>query len=245
MSFSQPDAIQSDIDSTLDVVDYKLIRSFYNIFAKRIIDLPLAIIFLILLSPVFLFVSIAIIIDSGFPIFYRAERGGYKGRIFYIIKFRSMVKNADIKGGGTTALNDTRITKIGKLLRKTKIDEFPQLLNIIKGEMSFVGPRPELTLYTSRYIGKEKAISEVRPGITDYSSLEYISLDEIVGNQNADEVYEKLVLKQKNQLRVKYAETISFITDFKLFFGTIQKVIQKAIKYFMRKKKKDEISWNI
>ena len=140
-----------------------------------------------------------------------------------------MVKNADKIGGATTALHDPRITGAGVFLRKTKLDETPQLINIIKGEMSFIGPRPEVLEYVSQFKGKEKYILQVRPGITDYSSIEFINLDEIVGSRNADEVFEKEVLWKKNALRVKYVADISFLTDVKIFFRTIRMVLKKAV----------------
>ena len=204
-------------------------KGFYNKAVKRVIDVILSLLLLIILSPVLLIVSLLIVIDDGFPVFYRANRGGYKNKTFKIFKFRSMVKNADKIGGGTTALNDSRITKIGHFIRKTKIDEFANLFNIIKGEMSFIGPRPELLQYTEQYEGVEKYIFEVRPGITDFSSDIFINLDEIVGDENADEMYERYVLKNKNALRVKYAAEVSFKTDFKIFFKTVFDVIKKAV----------------
>lgn len=205
-------------------------KGFYNRSVKRCLDLALAIVLAILLSPVFLVVSLLIVLDSGFPVFYRAERGGLHGKIFRIFKFRTMVQNADQIGGGTTALNDSRITRVGGFLRKTKLDEIANLLSIIKGDMSFIGPRPELTRYTNQYTGTEKLIEEVRPGITDFSSLEFINLDEIVGKDNADEMFEKYVLPRKNKLRVKYAAYVSFGTDCRLFALTVYRVIAKAIK---------------
>jgi lipopolysaccharide/colanic/teichoic acid biosynthesis glycosyltransferase len=148
-----------------------------------------------------------------------------------------MVVNADKIGGGTTALNDSRITKVGRFLRKTKLDEIPQLLNIIKGEMSFIGPRPELLQYTDNYTDEEKLILEVRPGITDISSIRFIALDEIVGTQNADEYYEKHILKQKNALRMEYVRKQSLHLDTKLFFTTIFGVFGKAWKALVNNKK--------
>lgn len=213
-------------------------KSVYNLFFKRVIDFVLALFLLILLLPFYFILGLAVAIESGFPVFYRPERGGYKEKPFRIFKFRSMVKNADKIGGGTTALNDPRITKVGAFLRKTKLDETPQLFNILAGKMSFIGPRPELLKYTSQYEGEEKDILKVRPGITDYSSIEFINLDEIVGGGNADEMYEKHVLKKKNQLRIKYAHEVSFGTDFRLFFKTVFKVIKKAFGYIFRKKDK-------
>lgn len=209
-------------------------NSFYNRVVKRIIDFTLALIFTIILSPFFLIISLCIVVESGFPIVYRANRGGYMGKPFKINKFRSMVKDADKIGGGTTALNDSRITKVGAFLRKTKLDEITQLFNILGGSMSFIGPRPELLQYTENYDELEKNILKVRPGITDFSSLTFISLDEIVGSQNADEIYEKYVLKKKNALRLKYVKEVSFITDIKLFFATVFGVLNKILGVFKK-----------
>lgn len=206
----------------------------YNKQIKRGLDVILAVLAILLLWPLFLFISIFIVIDTGFPIFYKAERGGFHGKTFKIYKFRTMVKNADQIGGGTTALNDSRITRAGAFLRKSKLDEIPQLINIIKGEMSFVGPRPELLKYTKQYQGKEKVIFKVRPGITDYSSVTFINLDEAVGSENVEEIYEKEILKRKNRLRVKYAQKVSLKTDCCLILITIVKVMEKIIHIFIK-----------
>lgn len=212
----------------------KKCSGFYNQIIKRVLGLTIALIFFILLLPVFLVISIAIILDSGFPVFYKANRGGYNNKTFKIYKFRTMVRNADKIGGGTTALNDSRITRVGKFLRKTKLDEIPQLINIIKGEMSFVGPRPELLIYTSQYRELDKCILKVRPGVTDFSSIEFINLDEIIGGKNADEIYEKYILKRKNLLRLRYVALISFPVDCRLFFMTVFRTMQKAIKVIFK-----------
>lgn len=226
------ETIQSNQISPSYITAYK---SDYNQYFKRYLGLLLALLLLLLLFPFFLIISVAICLETGFPVFYKADRGGYKGKTFRIYKFRSMVKNADKIGGGTTALGDRRITRVGNFLRKTKLDEIPQLFNIIKGEMSFIGPRPELLKYTEQYEGAEKLILEVRPGITDYSSIEFINLDEIVGSENAEEAFEKYVLKKKNKLRMKYVETVSFSTDLKLFFLTVWKVIEKVFGFVIKK----------
>lgn len=229
--FVENDEINAaDIDVSY-ITGYK---SFYNKYVKRLIDLILALILFIIISPIYCIVAIAILIEDGKPILYRAERGGYHGQTFKICKFRSMIKNADKIGGGTTALHDERITHIGSLIRKMKVDEFPNLINIIKGEMSFVGPRPELLKYTELYTGAETLILEVRPGITDYSSIQFINLDEIVGGNNADEMYEKYVLPKKNKLRIKYAAEVSIITDIKIFFLTVWKVIEKCFGFLFK-----------
>ena len=204
-------------------------NSFYNKVVKRVIDVTVACVFAIVLLPFYIIIGLCIAVESGLPVFYRADRGGYKGKPFKINKFRSMVKNADKIGGGTTALNDSRITRVGAFLRKTKLDEIPQLFNIINGSMSFIGPRPELLQYTDNYDNIEKNILNVRPGITDFSSLTFISLDEILGDADADEIYEKYVLKKKNALRLKYVKEVSFKTDTKLFFSTVLKVLDKTL----------------
>lgn len=208
---------------------------FYNKFLKRTCDFILALLLFIPLIPVYLVISICIIIDNGLPVFYRPDRGGYKGKTFKIFKFRTMVKDADKIGGGTTALNDPRITRVGNFLRKTKLDEIPQLFNIMGGTMSFIGPRPELLKYVNQYEDDECLILQVRPGITDYSSVEFINLDEIVGSENADEIYEQKVLKRKNELRIKYAKTVSLSTDVKLFLSTVAHVFKKAFKVIFKR----------
>lgn len=207
----------------------------YNRFIKRVIGFVVSLPFLIIAIPIYLIISIAIVAEDGRPVFYRPLRGGYKNKPFRIFKFRTMVKNADKIGGGTTANHDPRITKVGAVLRKTKLDETANLINILIGTMSFIGPRPELLQYTEQYEGDEKEILEVRPGVTDYSSIEFINLDEIVGSGNADEMYEKYVLKKKNALRIKYAESVSFGTDCKIFFTTIWKVLEKAFGFIVKK----------
>ncbi len=208
----------------------------YVHFFKRLIDIVLSSIGIILLAIPMLIISIAIKIDSPGSVFYRAERGGYKGKSFKIFKFRTMVQDADKIGGGTTALGDSRITRVGNILRKTKLDETANLFSIIKGDMSFIGPRPELLRYTNNYTEEEKVILSVRPGITDYSSIEFINLDEVVGAENADEYYENCVLKRKNELRIKYAQNVSFKTDVILFWKTVSGVLKKTFKFlFVRK----------
>ena len=206
----------------------------YNRYVKRVIDFIVALFLLILSSPLFLIISLIIIIDTGFPVFYKPLRAGYKNKPFHIYKFRTMVKDAD-KGDGTTALNDPRITRSGKFLRKLKLDEIPQFINVLNGTMSFIGPRPELLRYTEQYMDEEKLILEVRPGITDFSSIEFINLDEIVGEENPDEMYEKYVLKKKNELRVKYSKEVSAKTDAMLFINTFLQVLKKAIRVIWKK----------
>lgn len=218
-----------------DAVEITGYARLYNRYIKRMLDLIFALLLFVVLLPIYAVIAAAIVLDDGLPVFYRAERGGYKGRTFKIYKFRTMVKNADQIGGGTTALHDSRITRVGNFLRKTKLDETANLINIIRGEMSFIGPRPELLRYTEQYTGLEQYILEVRPGITDYSSDVFINLDELVGSENADEMYERYVLKNKNALRIQYAADVSLKTDIKIFIKTVVDVLKKAFGFILKK----------
>lgn len=212
--------------------------SIYNRIIKRILGFIFALAASALVIPIILIICIFIMLEDGFPVFYTPLRGGYHGKPFHIIKLRTMYRDAD-KYGGTTALNDPRITKMGRILRKLKLDEIPQVYNVLLGTMSFIGPRPELLQYTEAYQGEEKLILEVRPGITDFSSIEFIALDEIVGAENADEMYEKYVLQKKNRLRIRYAREVSFGTDIYLFGKTVWAVLRKAGRV-MRGRSKDK-----
>ena len=166
-------------------------------------------------------------LDSEGPVLYKAVRGGYHNQPFRIWKFRSMVVDAD-KTGGCTAKNDARVTRAGRIMRRLKLDELPQLFNILKGDMSFVGPRPELLLYTEQYTEEQQCILWVRPGVTDRSSIVYIAQDEIVGEEDPVANFEKLILPEKNRLRVEYAKTQSFPLDCRLMLETIKGVFGKA-----------------
>ena len=185
---------------------------------KRFFDIFICIISLSFLLPFFIIFAIIIKLSSPGPVFYRGVRTGLHGRTFRIFKFRTMVINAENLGGGTTALNDFRIFKFGKFLRRYKLDEIPQIINVIKGDMSIVGPRPELPQYTNQFKGEELLILSVRPGMTDYSSVKYFSLQEIVGSKNADQIFEENILHQKNILRLKYVKEQNFFQDIRLIF---------------------------
>lgn len=191
------------------------------IMAKRAFDIVFGVLGLIVLMPVFVLIGILIKLDSLGPVFYKGLRAGRFGQPIQIYKFRTMVPNMEKPGGDTTALRDPRITRVGTVLRRYKIDELPQLLNIIKGEMSFVGPRPELFAYTDRYSSIERCILEVRPGVTDLSSMEFGSLDECVGPIDADKVFEETILPRKNKLRMKYVQEQSFLLDMRIIARTI------------------------
>ena len=209
--------------------DGPLSHPFYSKVVKRVLDLLLAVILLIpgllLMIPLAIWVKL----DSEGPVIYKAVRGGYHNQPFMIWKFRSMVVDAD-KTGGCTAKNDARVTRAGRIMRKFKLDELPQLFNIITGKMSFVGPRPELLLYTEQYTKEQQCILWVRPGVTDRSSIVYISQDEIVGEEDPVGNFERLILPEKNRLRVEYAKTQCFGTDVKLMLETVLGVFKKMKK---------------
>lgn len=207
--------------------DGPLSHPFYSHTVKRVLDLLAALIALVPAMVIMIPLAIWVKLDSPGPVFYKAIRGGYHNQPFRILKFRSMVVDAD-KSGGCTAKNDDRVTRAGKVMRRLKLDELPQLLNILKGDMSFVGPRPELLLYTTQYTEDQQCIMWVRPGITDRSSIVYISQDEIVGEEDPVANFEKLILPEKNRLRVEYARNQSFSLDMQLFFETLKGVFGKA-----------------
>ena len=209
---------------------------------KRALDVTFSLIGTAVSSPILLAVAAAVKLDSKGPVIFKQERLGKDGKVFEMYKFRSMCVGAEHMGTGQYSYKgDSRVTRVGKIIRATSLDELPQFINILKGDMSFIGPRPELLRYTDAYEGAEKYILKVRPGITDYSSIEFINLDEIVGAENADEYYEKYVLKKKNLLRIKYAATVSLTTDLKLFWFTVWNVIKKALKFIFVRKEKDGV----
>jgi len=214
--------------------DGPLSHPIYSRYVKRVLDFVLA---LALIIPCMVFmipIAIAVKCTSEGPVFYSALRGGYRNRPFNILKFRTMVVGAD-KYSSTTALNDPRITPIGRVLRYTKLDELPQLFNILKGDMSFIGPRPELLRYTDQYTKDQQCILWVRPGISDPSSIKLISLDELVGHDDPEGTYETRILGEKNRMRVEYAMSQSFGLDMKVFFHTLSTLFQKIVRSFKRK----------
>lgn len=188
---------------------------------KRTFDLTLATLGLLMLLPLLAIIAIAIKWDTPGPVFYRGRRSGRGGIEFAMLKFRTMFVDATSpRKGFTTGLNDARVTRVGRVLRRFKLDEFPQLINVVRGEMSLVGPRPEVPYYTQQYSGDELLILSVRPGITDHSSIHFYNLHEVVGAADADDAFERWVLPTKNKLRVKYVKERSFFGDLRLIFKT-------------------------
>jgi len=189
---------------------------------KRVFDIVMALAGLILLFPFLLATAILIKLDSPGPIFFRQERMGKGLQPFFIYKFRTMVQDASHKGGPITFGRDPRITRVGQFLRKTKIDELPQLINVLMGEMSLVGPRPELRQYVELFRQDYEEILKMRPGITDLASLKYSDEAAILGKaKNPGEEYVRRVLPDKIRLGKEYIRCSSFIFDFTLVFKTL------------------------
>lgn len=197
---------------------------FYNI-SKRAFDIVMAAIGLVFFAPLLCIVAILVKVDSPGPVFYRGLRTGRYGKPFLIWKFRSMSIGAEMLAS-STAKNDPRVTRVGRWIRHYKIDELPELINIIKGEMSLVGPRPEVSKYTDQYEGEEKLILSVLPGITDYSSIRFIQLGDVLGEGNPDEAFERLVLPTKNRLRVQYVKDRGWSIDLKLILRTLARLMR-------------------
>jgi len=194
---------------------------------KRLFDLFFSLIGVIILSPLLLVLAILIKISSPGPVFYRGIRAGKNGKNFKIFKFRTMVVNAEKMGGPSTALDDPRLTRIGKFLRKWKLDELPQLFNVIKGDMSLVGPRPEVLEYANLYQGEEKIVYRVKPGITDFASLWDIHEEEVLkGSPDPEKTYLEKIRPEKVRLQMKYVKEMSFWTDIKIIWRTFLKLIK-------------------
>lgn len=195
--------------------------------SKRAMDLSLSVLGIAVLWPLLLACGIAVKISSPGPVLYLGKRTGQFGKPFKIFKFRSMQIDAESVGGSTTGESDPRITRIGAYLRKYKLDELPQLFNVLIGDMSFVGPRPEVEEYTNQYSSEEQKILDVRPGITDLSSLKFNDLQQIVGDENPDEVFQRDVLPQKNALRLQYAKEHNIFMDLKILVMTMAVIVRK------------------
>jgi lipopolysaccharide/colanic/teichoic acid biosynthesis glycosyltransferase len=195
---------------------------------KRLFDFVCATIGLIVLAPLLAAVAVAIKVESEGPVFYRGRRAGRYGKPFRIFKFRTMVINADKIGGPSSAANDPRITRVGGFLRKYKLDELPQLLNVVKGEMSLVGPRPEVLQYVELFSTEERAILSVLPGITDWASI--ANSDEgarLAGSADPEKMYLEEIRPEKIRLQLEYVRRRSFATDLGILLQTLKVLVSK------------------
>ena len=194
---------------------------------KRLMDIVISGAALFVLWPVLLLAAAAIKIDDPGPVFYRQVRVGRNGKEFRIFKFRTMVVDADRKGLQITVGRDSRITRVGAFLRKTKLDELAQLINVFVGEMSFVGPRPEVPKYVNMYTPYQRQVLLVRPGITDYASIAYRNENDMLeGAEDPERMYIDVIMPDKIELNMKYLREISPVADIRLIFSTIIAVIK-------------------
>ncbi len=189
---------------------------------KRFFDFALSLTGLVLTWPLLACIALLIKLDSPGPVFYRGVRVGRGGRLFQIFKFRTMVVNAQSLGDSSTPEDDPRITRVGKFLRRYKLDELPQLINVLKGEMSFVGPRPQVEWAVALYNEQEKALLSVRPGITDYASIRFSNEGEILrGSLDADKDYMEKIAPEKIRLGLDYVRHHSLLVDLRIILATL------------------------
>lgn len=212
----------SDYDVALNDMDKIIASKKVQIAIKRLFDIVVSFIGILILLPLFIIVSIAICIDSEGGPFFAQIRVGLNGCEFKILKFRTMLKDAEKMGMQLTVGSDNRITKIGSFLRKTKIDELPQLLNVLKGEMSFVGPRPEVPKYVRQYNQLQKKILLVRPGITDIASIKFSNESEILAkSDDPEKTYIEEIMPKKIKYNMIYLRKISIFQDIMIIFTTV------------------------
>lgn len=200
----------------------------YRSAGKRTFDLFASILGFLFLWPIFLLLALLVKLGSRGPILFRQERMGKSGRRFMIVKFRTMRVGAEKQGPGITIGNDSRITSVGRIMRTLKVDELPQLWNVLKGEMSLVGPRPELPIYLAGYSEEQKGVLEVRPGITDPASLAYCEEAELLAQQaDPESYYREVILPHKLTLNLEYIRRMSFALDVAVMAKTCTAVLFK------------------
>lgn len=193
---------------------------------KRLFDILSSLVGLVILCPILFIISLVVVSTSRGGVFYTQIRVGKNSKEFKLLKFRTMKPDSDKSGQLTIGDNDSRITGVGTLLRKFKLDEIPQLLNVIKGEMSIVGPRPEVPKYVNLYSKEQLKVLSVRPGLTDLASIEFINENEILGNsENPEKEYVEVIMSTKLELNIQYIENQSFLGDIKLIFRTFGKIL--------------------
>jgi len=187
---------------------------------------------LLVFSPLIAIVAVAIKFDTRGPVFYRGNRVGRFGKSFRIYKFRSMVEKAETLGASTTNSSDVRVTPVGRYIRKYKLDELSQLINVLKGDMSIVGPRPQVEWAVDLFSEEEKQVLRLRPGLTDWASIRFNNEEKIIeesGYSNADDAYMKLIHPDKMRLQLKYLNERSFLTDMKIIFDTVRVLLRTRV----------------
>ncbi len=195
---------------------------------KRLFDILFSLFILLFFLPFGIVLSVLIMLESKGSVFYKQERIGKNGIPFYLLKFRSMRTNADKLGKLTVGMRDPRITKIGYFIRKFKLDEFPQFINVLKGEMSIVGPRPDVKEYVDLYSTEERKVLEVKPGITDYASLEYFEESDLLAkSSHPEKTYIEEIMPAKIKLNQKYIANPTLLVDLKIIFLTAKRILVK------------------
>ena len=193
---------------------------------KRLFDLISSLLVLIVLSPIILIISLFIVLDSKGGVFYKQERIGKNGNPFLLYKFRSMRTGSEKKGLITVGASDNRTTSVGRFIRKYKLDELPQLINIIKNDMSVVGPRPEVNKYVKLYSKEQLRVLEAKPGLTDLASLAYINENEVLGKaEDPEKTYIEEIMPAKLKLNLEYIEKQNIAFDLKIIFRTIVSIV--------------------
>ena len=198
---------------------------------KRLFDVVSSLVGLLVLSPVMLVIAILMKQSSPGPVLYAGTRIGRFGKPFRLFKFRTMVVNADKIGGPSTADDDPRVTRVGRVLRRYKLDEIPQLINVLKGEMSFVGPRPEVASEVEMYSPEQRRLLEVLPGITDWASMRFHNEGEILkGSVDPHEMYREKIRPEKIRLGLEYVQKRSFWVDMQILTGTVGLLVKTRAK---------------
>ena len=195
---------------------------------KRLFDILFSLFILLFFLPFGILLSVLIMLESKGGVFYKQERIGKNGNPFYLLKFRSMRTDADKLGKLTVGMRDPRITRIGYFIRKFKLDEFPQFINVLKGEMSIVGPRPDVKEYVDLYTAEQRTILLVKPGITDYASLEYFEESDLLAKStDPEKTYIEEIMPAKIKLNQKYIANPTLLVDLKIIFLTAKRILVK------------------
>ena len=203
--------------------------------AKRLFDFVFSLVALLVLSPLVLVVAIFLKLSSPGPVFYTGTRIGQFGKPFRLLKFRTMVVNADKIGGPSTADDDPRVTRVGRVLRRYKLDEIPQLINVLKGEMSLVGPRPEVAAEVELYSLEQRELLKVVPGVTDWASMRFHNEGEILkGSLDPHQTYQQKIRPEKIRLGLEYVRKRSFFVDLQILIGTLELLVRTRAKSQLR-----------
>lgn len=199
----------------------------HKLFVKRVFDIAASLFGITVLFPVLAVIALCVGLSSTGGVLFRQVRVGRQGKEFKVLKFRTMISGAPAAGPQITAIGDLRVTKVGGILRKTKLDELPQLFNVLFGDMSFVGPRPEVPKYVEMYSEEQRAVLSIRPGITDPASIRFRDESEILaGSKDPEKMYIEEIMPAKLSLNLAYLQNIGLFGDIKIIFATFARIIK-------------------